>query len=487
MDSIGKQTVVTVLAGHEAPADVLKLMLDKKPKQFGFTVQAKDSDDAPDLSSTRTEDIPTLEQLLELNTNARNFNLQLYFGFLDGKVNDINIQPFLCTDGNDNPYLSVMLEGVFSKYNDPAENTEELNIFNKFIYPEVENILELTEGSMEKLLKHLSSERFNNAFLEHVDHRAVLNILPLEGALIMSSKNELGETYPWGYMSQRHGYGDATQEPEKVVNTKKAGWWSKKAPEVKSEVAKPAETKTSVPEVKATTEKKETKVTALRPPSWVHTNTDVKAWYTAVHGQVPSNWKKRIPVTVVNTVPDWKDVKEFREYLTAQKVGSYPEETKTDTAKLANNQTAATGITEPKEILNKKELEAALDYVSKHLDGQSVQILDPKTMQGIESKVPTLSETLAFDATSYLNWPREAAITFFKDHPRAAAMAFFEVRDMLRPHVQITKAVKETVTDTGDKVVTTTTKKGGTTSVSSVVSSNPAPKTSGWWGKKKVA
>lgn len=485
MNSIGKQTIITVSAGHEAPADVLKLMLDKKPTQFGFTVQAKGSDDAPDLSSTRTEDIPTLEQLVELNTNARNFNLHLYFGFLEGKVNDINIQPFLCTDANDNPYLSVMVEGVFSKYNEPAENTEELNLFNKFIYPEVENILELTEGSMEKLLKHLSSERFNTSFLEHVDHRAALHILPLEGDPITAFKNELGETYPWGYMSQRHGYGDAVQEPVKVVNTKKAGWWSKKSTEVKSEVAKPSETKTSVPEVKATTEKKETKVTALRPPSWVHTNTDVKAWYTAVHGQVPSNWKKRIPVTVVNTVPEWKDVKEFREYLTAQKVGSPPAETKTETAKLASNQPKP-NLSEPKEILNKKELEAALDYVSKHLDGQSVEIPDPKTIQHLESKVPTLSETLAFDATSYLNWPREAAIKFFKEHPVAAAMAFFEVRDMLRPHVQITKAVKEVVTDSGEKVVTTTVKDGGTTSVSSVATSS-APKSSGWWGKKKVA
>lgn len=495
MNSIGKQTVISVLAGHEVPVEVLQIMLDKKPIQFGFTVQGEEKG-APDLSTIRTNDIPTLEQLVEMNTNTKAFNVHLYFGFLEGKVDERNIQPFLCVDGDDTPYLSVMVEGVFSKYNEPQSYTEELNLFDNFIYPEIENILELTDGSMDKMIKHLSSDRFNKAFLEHVDHRAVLHILPLEGDPITNFKNELGETYPWGYMSQRHGYGDAAQEPEiKKVDTAKKGWWQKKGSAVAKVTAeKPPvlkeETKTSVPEVKPKQDEKK-RDKAVRPPSFIHSNGDIKAWYTAVTGVVPGNWKKRLPAIVKHEVPEWKDLKEFQAWVTSQKVGA-TSTNKTETAVLPKNAetlhlpkdaekqvSAGTGV-----ILNKKELEGALDYVSKYLDGQSAEIPDPKTIQSMETKVPTLSESLAFDATSYLNWPRAALMKFFHEHPTAAALAFIEVRDMLRPHIKVTAEVKKAVAEDKveeEKVVTTTTKSGeGTVHTSSKV----VPNKGSWWKKK---
>lgn len=484
MNSIGKQTILTINAGHEAPVEVLQLLLDKKPKQFGFTVQSKEGEDI-ELTSLRTEDIPTLENLVEMNTNTKPFNVHMVFGYLEGKFDDKNIQPFLVTDVNDTPYMSLVIEGVFGKFDAPEGNTEEMNLFDKFIYPEIENILELTDGDMEKLKKQLSSDRFNTAFLSHTDHRGVLHILPLEGDPIVLSKNELGESYSWGSMSQRHGYGDAKQEPEiKKVETKK-GWWKKgaEAKGIPQEKVEPKFDKTSVPEVKVKTNVDKATVTAVRPPAWVHSNSDIKAWYNAVHGQIPSNWKKRIPVTRVHDTPEWSDLKDFQQWATVQKTASKDQ----STAAMVNNSgdisppkdaeqklTEATGV-----LLNKKELEAALDFVSKHLDGQSQEIPDPKTVQGMEKKIPTLSETLAFDETSYLNWPRAALFKFFHDHPTAAALAFIEVRDMLRPHIKVKiKEVEET------KTVTTTEKTGeGTTKTESVVVAASADKKN-WWKKK---
>lgn len=494
MDSIGKQTIVTILAGQVAPVEVLQLMLDKKPKQFGFTVQGVEGD-APDLSTTRQGEAPTLEQLIQLNDNTKEFNLHLYFGYLEGKVDDLNIQPFLCTGGNDMPYMSVMVEGVFSKHSEPKAFTEERNLFDNFIYPEIEEVLELTDGDFDKMLKHMSSDRFNKKFLAETDHRSVLHILPLEGDPITNFKNELGETYPWGYMSQRHGYGDVKQEPAPAAAGKQGHWWKKGGTSaVAAPVATKTEAKQSVPTVqpkKEEAKKDDDGKKPCRPPAFIHSNSDIKAWYTAINGSIPGNWKKRIPVMVKDAPPEWSDLKDFQAWVTSQKVGASAPAAKTDTAVLAKNKetlslpknseqevSVGTGV-----LLNKKELAGALDYVAKHLDGQSTEIPDPKTAQSTEAKVPTLSETLAFDAVSYLNWPKAALFKFFHEHPTAGALAFIEVRDMLRPHVKVTKEVKEAVkADTIEKVVTTETKSGeGTTHVSSEVVATGGKKK--WWDK----
>jgi hypothetical protein len=328
---------------------------------------------------------------------------------------------------------------------------------------------------------HLSSERFNKSFLSHTDHRGVLSILHLEGDPVLNFKNELGETYPWGYLSQRHGYGDAKQEPEiKKVETNKAGWWKRNKPgsapaaqETKVETKAPA--KPSVPEVKVNKDKPE--VRAARPPAFLHSNSDMKAWYTAVSGSIPANWKKRVPVTVKNDVPEWGDLKEFQAWATSEKL-------KTGTATMVNNTGEVKAPEAPASgLLPKKEMESALDYIAKYLDGQSADIPDPKTVQGIEEKIPTLSETLAFDAESYLNWPKAKIFKFFADHPTVGALAFVEVRDMLRTFVKVKPKAKTEETKEETKVVTTTKTEGGTTHQSSVVVPT-GDKKGKWWAKK---
>lgn len=482
MNSIGKQTIVVINAGHEAPLEVLQLLLDKKPKQFGLTVQAME-EGQPELSVMRTNDIPSLENLVEMNANTKDFNVHMCFGFIEGDVDQKNIQPFICVDGNDTPYMSMVVEGVFSKFNEPIDSTEELNLFDNFIYPEIETALDLSEGDIEKVKSHLSSERFNKSFLSHTDHRGVLSILHLEGDPVLNFKNELGETYPWGYLSQRHGYGDTKQEPEiKKVEVKKAGWWKKSgavapASEAKQEtkVEAKAPAKPSVPAVEAKKDKEPVK--AARPPAFLHSNSDMKAWYTAVAGVIPANWKKRVPVTVKHEVPEWSDLKDFQAWAVSEKL-------KTGTATMVSNTGDIKAPEAPASgLLPKKEMESALDYIAKYLDGQSTDIPDPKMIQSTEAKIPTLSETLAFDAEGYLNWPKEKMFKFFAEHPTAGALAFVEVRDMLRPFVKVKAKAKVEKTEEETKVVTTTKTEGGTTHQSSVVVPT-GEKKGKWWGKK---
>lgn len=492
MNSIGKQTIVTINAGHQAPVELLKLLLDKKPTAFGFSIQNVE-DGEPDLSIERSEEIPTLEMLTQMNEGSKPWPVQLYFSYVEGISAD-SIQPFVLTDSEGDAFMTIAVEGVFSKFGEPTTETEEHNFVTSLIIPTVNEYLELTDYDLPKVLKQLSGDSFNKtSFLSNIDHRAVLSILPIVGDPIFLGKNELGQDYEWGTVSQRHGFGDAKQDPAPIITAapkKTKGWWKrddvkaadgvpvepikeepKEAPKEPAKEPQKQEPKPSVPTVQPKKEEP-AKSTAIRPPSWCHSNQDCKNFYKALGVPVPQNLKKRLPVIPLkNADLDFEkmDSKSLQALVlqiqlansqpkTSAAVTPAPAEVKAADAKNLDKAIEDRNLT----ILDKKKLDQALDFVDKYLDGNG-QVMDhPKESQKLESKIPTLSESLGYEPLSVLNWPRGAIFAFAEKNQTAMAMAFIEVVDLLRPHVkapeakvEATTTVTETVSDDGNKTVKT--------------------------------
>ena len=479
------QTILHKKAGQLIPVELLQKILAQKPTGFGFCVQNVEADGRPDLSITREEECPTLEALAEFQQNAKDWPVIMYFGLLKGQHHADDVQPFLIRDGDDNVFMSFMLEGDFPKFSDPASgHTDEYNLATKIIIPQLEELCELTEGDLDKISASLQRDSFKNTFDAHIGHRGVLTIMPLYGEVITLGKNEIGETADWGSSSQKDGfYGLKTEEPKKVeaapaAPAKTSFWKSKKAAPVQDAATPGTEPRTSVPTVNNSTADpdkvltKDAKKTPIRPPSFVHSNNDLKAWYQAMTGAVPANWKKRVPV-IVDAAPVIKDLKDLRarmEIKTETAVGKAPEvETKTE-------KVAATGGDVP--IIAGKDLEKVLDFVAKHLDGQSNEMIDPKKIQSIEAKVGTLSSSLGIKPQEILNWPVSGIFALAKEDSRAVAMLAIEMRNLWRSTLKLEDLVG---TAKEKEEVTTTTEKLGddTVKTESVVTAKK-----GFWKKK---
>ena len=509
---MNNQTILHKKANETIPLELLELILAKKPTGFGFVVQNVEADGKPDLSIAREETCPTMEQLIELMDNAKQWPMLMYFGELTDKdVHKDDIQPFVVHDADDAPFISFMLEGDFPKFSEVGSgHTEQFHLADKIIIPTIVDLCELTDGDLPKIMGKLDGDTFTNTLLSHIGHRGVLTIMPLEGEALILGRNDLGEVYEWGSTSQRHSYGDVKQEPIKEVAAepvKKKFWGGKKATTpaattttvddkgihtVKDAATPGTAPRTSVPTVNNSTadpdkalSKEKPKETMERPPSFIHKNEDVKAWYKAMTGSVPQNWKKRIPVAVKQGTVIIKDLSELKAAM--EKAG--PALTAIGKAPTSGAEIKAEREAKADDlpVIGGKDLEKVLDFVAKHLDGQSNEMPDPKTIQAIESKLPTFSESLGIKPHEMLNWPASGIFAMAKMDSRAVALAFIEMRSLWRNTLKAEDLVgTATKKETTEKVTTTVTKSGEGTTITESVATAPAKK-KGFWGKKRAA
>ncbi len=219
-------TTIVKNADQIIPTDYLQLILAKKPNVFGYAVQ-----DGEGLSVGREEGTPEMVDLETMNTETQGLRSLLCFGWLDTGFNVEDIPPFTINDADDKPFIAIGLDGDFPKYDTNNGRTQEFNLMSEIIAPSLENICELTDGEISKLMAALGKPVFSNPFLAAIGHRGVLNILPFEGDAFYAGKDTLGgEPFTWGRTSQLHGWGDAKQEPVKVeAPKKKFSFGSKKA------------------------------------------------------------------------------------------------------------------------------------------------------------------------------------------------------------------------------------------------------------------
>lgn len=481
-------TIVTKQAGQIIPADYLDIIVKKKPNVFGWAVQ-----DGEGLSIGREEGTPEMADLETMNTETQGLRSMLCFGWLDQGFNVEDIQPFTINDGDDNPFIAFGMDGDFPKYDTNNGRTQEFNLMAEIIAPSMEDICELTDGDIAKLMATLGKPMFNNNFLAAVGHRGVLNILPFEGDPAYFGKDTLGgEPFTWGRTSNLHGWGEEKVQEPKVEEVKKPRFkfgGSKTVAAAPQNVATKGEgPKTSVPEVKktgATTVvavkpevKKHEGPAPVRPPDWCHKNDDKRSWYQAVAGTIPSGWKKNIPVipTEGATIPATvEQLNEWRASRAKATISAAAEQKPAATATAAPVKTAAEVSAARKEenlpIIPAKEMEKVLDFVAKHLDSQSVQISDPSTMQEAETKITKFSESVGCKSHQAVNWPMGGLLAMGKTDVRALWLYALEMRAYARMYMTEHKMFDAPV------VTTTETKLGDNTKkVESVSNEKPKAK-----------
>lgn len=504
------QTLLTKKDGFVAPTELLQIILARKPNAFGFAVQDK-TGESPELSIVREKGTPSLAQVQEFFGNAKDFPALVYFGELGDDHPTDDIQPFILRDGDDNPFLAIGFEGDVSKFADPASgHTEEYNFATKIIIPSLLEICEYADGDLEKILAKVNAPLFNDNLLAHLGHRGSLTIMPVDGDPVWLGKNELGEAYDWGQVSNRHGYGDAKQEPAPVAAAPKKNRFSfgskKEAPVQDAATPGTAERTSVLPAgvtaghgttadpVKGSKER-----APERPPSWVHKNSDLDMWYQVVAGHIPAQKKKRIPIipTTDRLPKDRADLLHLRaEQMKIGKTGTAVDNTakieapKTETsagAPKSGAEIAARRAEENSPIINAKDMEKLLDLVAKTFDSNSNEVMPIAELQALEKKLGDFSASVGVTPFEMLNWNVAGLFAIARTDYRAMVLAFIEMRKLWRNTLKA-----EDLVGTSKPAVTTTTTKIGdnSTKTESIVHEAPpaAAKKKGFsFGGKKVA
>lgn len=505
----GNQTILHIKAGQLAPQDMLEFIVGKKPNAVGYVVQ--ESDGKPlDVVQEDGANL-TVEDMSSVLVDAKDLNRSLYFAHLGEGHHPEDVQPFVIDDPDGNKFLSIMLEGDIVGNNADKVHTEQYNYVNGVLIPQIVEICEDFEGDIERVMAKLRKETFNSNFLMHVGHRAVLHFMPFKGEPLMLAKNELHVGGDWGWFSQLVGFEKAKQEPVVAAAPARRGWGKPKAsnpPGVHSTEATPVKanadkpTLSVVPKVEAKKDKPLSEQMAIRPPSWLHKNDDIKAFYQILTGEIHSQWKKKIPIIPTQNLDLLKvaNQADFQDYAKRWKMENALKTSGGNTVQTKQERLSSTATPPPPAdnppklpeqpihgpvdptplpIIEAKDLQKVLDVVAT-LDHNSKEMMDPKEIQKTEGTIPPFTEQVGLKGLEEtMNWKVSDLFAIAATDPRAMVLFALQWRAYARPYLQaeIKAKKKDNVTMTTE---TKTTDLGnGSTKVESV--SRPAR---GKWGKR---
>lgn len=529
--NVDNQTILHIKAGHLPPKQLLELLIGKKPTAFGFAVQ----EDAGADMQTVQEDGENLEMdnLEQFSEGRKERPTTLYFGNLKKPYDGEDIQPYTLKDGDGNTFLSLFSEGDIVNHDNPASHTEHYNFVVGTVLPKIIEWCNDFDGDIEKIMAKINGDVFKKDVLSHIGHRGLLHILPFKGAAATISQNvfgdnTLGREFDWGWISMSHGFGEevkATAEPakkggwgygpKKIVEAVKSAVTTKQNPPGVHNVGDTVKDKPQDAATAGTHDRSKDKAPeiAVKPPAWLLKNNDVQDFYKIVSGKSHPGWKRRLPAVITqnHSVLQCKNLDEFNAWrLQNFKDGTaaMTSNTQTKQERLSSSQQDETHktTTQPERsvpnnpddlpIIEPKELERVLDFIAKHLDGNSKEIMPPQEMQKTEAALPKFSDATGTKLEEMLNWPVSGLFGIAGVDPRAMVLYALQWRSYARPYLLAemkaknkdgVKMTTETVTKT-EKLGDNTTKTESVVKQVPVKEAAPAAKKGwGYGGNKKVA
>lgn len=417
-------SIVPVKANETIPPTLLHKLLTENRSWLGFVVRETGQivvEKYDDIGKDTVEN--HVKEFTGILDNTKSFPRMFCFGSFPEKFDSDEVQPWtVIKDSKGNPMLVVAMEGDF-----PGRGIEGLSEFyglmNEYLGPKIESMYNLLGNDPEKLFNYLRSDTFAADLKNVYSHRAVFAFMPMTGEPFSHGQNELGGKYSWGAASNVYGYTESAQEaatPAKVEAPVKRSKYSSDAPE------KPVEVPKVIPEVPKADPKVETdpvKVAADATaegryediPKNLHGKRKKSYIRGLMGGELPANWDNMTRV--------------FVKHETTVKSLS-------DLAHTAIGQT----VKEPAAVvpvISGAQQAAVVDFIKKHLDGNSNVIANPLELQKQESKFPVFTELAGVTLEEVDMWPITAKKAFVTSHPEAAWLLLIQYGSERRKNTKL--------------------------------------------------
>lgn len=215
-----QDTVVVRNAGKVLPDDFINLLL-KDVKSTGTAIIKGGKLILDRIAYSTEEPPPTLDDFKAIQEEFKDC-LAIHF-FSTKERNTTSLQPYEVLVGTDTkPSLVLFLDGEFNNFKQAdSTNLEDFFAADKMIIPYLKKLAKGNEGKLELLLNELNDD-VNKMMLTNsiVSKGSITLVCPSWPEPITMDKNSGGSTFPWGWVSNTHGY---TEQPPQQAPAESGG------------------------------------------------------------------------------------------------------------------------------------------------------------------------------------------------------------------------------------------------------------------------
>lgn len=296
-------TIVQRKANTFIPNEYLEKVLTANPNCWGAAMV-----DEGELKLNSGEEGATLEFIQETMKAFADKDITFYFGHADAALSRVDIPPhelIVKQDGDDViPQIVGFFDGNFPAYDKAgSSHPPEYHLAVDYLIPKLEGLAEMADGDLDKVTAQLQKPYFKKELLLTSVSRGTITLVCANGTCLTFAQSDLSAEYPWGWVSNTHGYA-TTAAPKAEEPKKKPSMFAGKST-VREPAPKPdnvtAATKAIAEAVTAPKTDgaiiKNYTVKSERPPAHL-TRRERKDWYPQRIGYRPAGWEKNIAVDV---------------------------------------------------------------------------------------------------------------------------------------------------------------------------------------------
>lgn len=453
-------TIIERYPNKAIPEAYLRAVLKARPSAGGYAIQAIENG-VPILVVDHMDVGVELEAVQELLSTPEYMASHAILAFhqFEKTGQEDNFQPYPYVVDGDAVDLAFGIEGDFPTMLD-GDTHPETKLSKTVIIPNLNKFRKFSAGDLKAFMAELNDPTFKDMIGARIANRGYLCFLPPIGESIWISKEKFGSSFPWGRVSNTHGYVETPATV--VVSEKRTGWFSKNKgpvlPVAQEGTSPPAESRPplGLPDKTGDTRIDNTPPAAPTPavpPQPEGTVVDLPGGLTGIWKTIPAMSKKdrkaaiRRVTNCGNNLPEGSEEVNWT-YLEVQYPGrasSLPElkerleqEKNKPVAdagtKLSGAPTRGSEIVHEANImiLTVEEKSAAETTLLKMMDRQGKEIPSLLELQKMESKYPKFTGQFGTSITQIGNALPEDVATFFKENGKASFHLYLETRSALR-------------------------------------------------------
>lgn len=434
-----------------APNEYLVKVLEANPNCWGAAMV-----DGGLLQLNSAGEGASLEFIQETMKAFADKNITFYFGQSDAALSMTDIPPYVLIvkkDGDEEiPQIVGFFDGNFPAYDKGgSSHPPEYHLATEYLIPKLEGLWEMADGDLGKVTAQLQKPYFKKELLLTSVSRGTITLVCANGTCLTFAQSDLSADFPWGWVSNTHGYAATVKVEEKPVKQPKPSMFKstvrekvngEPSPKIAEAVEPP---KTDAAIIKNYTVKKE------RPGAHL-SRRERKEWYPVRIGYRPANWEKNIEIDVVYS-PEGK-LMTFAQIkalgLQAPAILALTKNPPKETGKdVEPDNIPPPEVSEQKEkavtaevlpIMSpdtRKHLQALMKdpAVQKIIAENADIIIDPARVQALEAKFADFARQLgAKSIDEFIPWSYEMMLELGKTRPDGLAVMCWTFRNIVAAH-----------------------------------------------------